>query len=90
MGPQVTVQGDEVEQLKRMVDIQRQIVELARQNEIARKQCEALREERARDARRLARRGLSLQPVDRSRWRRRIANALAALLAALVPPRLGM
>jgi hypothetical protein len=90
MGPEVTVQGDEVEQIRRMVDIQRQIVELARQNEIARKQCETLREEQAREARRLARRGLSRQPVDRSRWRRRVANALAALLAAVVPPRLGM
>jgi hypothetical protein len=36
---------DEVEQLKQLVAIQTQIVELARQNELTARECEALRQE---------------------------------------------
>ena len=38
----------EVEQIKRLIEIQTQIVELAKQNELTEKQCEALRDELAR------------------------------------------
>lgn len=37
----------EVEQIKRLIEIQTQIVELAKQNELTEKQCEALRHELA-------------------------------------------
>ena len=36
---------DEVEQIKRLIEIQKQIVELAKQNELTAKACEALRHE---------------------------------------------
>jgi hypothetical protein len=38
---------DEAEQIKRLIEIQTQIVELAKQNEIAERECEALRRELA-------------------------------------------
>ena len=38
---------DEVEQIKELIEIQMQIVELARQNEVTRRECEALRHELA-------------------------------------------
>ena len=79
----------EVEQLKRLIEIQRQIVELAKQNEIARRQCEALREERARDVRRLARCSAFRETGGLRRLARRLANATAALVALLLPPRMG-
>jgi hypothetical protein len=39
---------DEVEQLRQMVAIQTQIVQLAKQNELTQKECEVLREELSR------------------------------------------
>lgn len=38
---------EEIEQLKRLIEIQSQIVELAKQNELTQKQCELLRHELA-------------------------------------------
>ncbi len=43
---------DEVEQIKRLIEMQRQIVELAKQNELTEKECEALRRELAPAVRR--------------------------------------
>ena len=48
---------DEVEQIKRLIEIQRQIVELAKQNELTEKECEALRRELERPMRRSPERG---------------------------------
>ena len=42
---------DEVEQIKRLIDVQTQIVELAKQNEITQQQCKALRRELERGLR---------------------------------------
>lgn len=47
---------DEVAELKRLIAIQTQIVELAKQNELAEKECAELRQELSRSARRPARR----------------------------------
>jgi hypothetical protein len=49
---------DEVEQIKRLIEIQKQIVELAKQNELTERECEALRHELSRSARRPANRRL--------------------------------
>jgi hypothetical protein len=43
---------DEVEQLKRLIAIQTQIVELARENELTEQQCAALRQELSQARRR--------------------------------------
>jgi hypothetical protein len=43
---------DEVEQIKRLVEIQKEIVELAKQNELTAKECDALRHELAQSTRR--------------------------------------
>ena len=42
----------EIDQLKQLVEIQSQIVEVAKQNELTEKECEALRHELAQSARR--------------------------------------
>ena len=42
----------EVEQIRRLIEIQSQIVELAKQNELTERQCEVLRHDVARGARR--------------------------------------
>jgi hypothetical protein len=42
----------EVEQIKRLIEIQSQIVELAKQNELTEQQCEMLRHDLARGTRR--------------------------------------
>jgi hypothetical protein len=47
---------DEVDQLKRLIEIQREIVELAIQNELTEQECEALRHELSRAQRRPERR----------------------------------
>ena len=44
---------DEVEQIKRLIELQREIVELAKQNELTEKECEALRRELTPAARRV-------------------------------------
>jgi hypothetical protein len=51
----------EIEQLKRLIEIQSQIVELAKKNELTEKQCEALRHELAQGVR---------PPTFWQRWRR--------------------
>jgi hypothetical protein len=52
---------DEVAELKRLIAIQTQIVELAKQNELAEKECAELRQELSRSARRPARRWSPMQ-----------------------------
>ena len=79
---------DEVEQLKRLVEIQSQIVELARRNEFAARECETLREELARAASRRAR-VCAGQPTGVRRLVRRIVGAVATLFAMVLPPRMG-
>ena len=54
---------DEVAELKRLIAIQTQIVELAKQNELAEKECAELRQELSRSARRPARRWSPMQMV---------------------------
>jgi hypothetical protein len=50
----------EIDQIKRLIEIQTQIVELAKQNELTEKQCKALRDELAQRAhRRTAAQGAS-------------------------------
>jgi hypothetical protein len=44
--------SDEIEQIKRLIEIQTQIVELAKQNELTEKECEALRRELSQVVRR--------------------------------------
>jgi hypothetical protein len=44
-------ESGEIEQLKRLIEIQSQIVELAKKNELTEKQCEALRHELAQGVR---------------------------------------
>ena len=43
---------DEAEQIKRLIEIQKQIVELAKQNELTAMECEALRNELSQATRR--------------------------------------
>jgi hypothetical protein len=78
---------DEIEQLRQLIEIQSQIVELARQNELTAKECEELRERLACEARQRARR--SRFPGGVHRLGRRFVAAVAALGALLLPPRPG-
>ncbi len=50
---------DEIEQLKQLVAIQTQIVELAKQNELTERECEALRRQLAEQVRRPRQQNLS-------------------------------
>ena len=54
---------DEVEQIKRLIEIQKQIVELAEQNELTAKECEALRRDLSQSARRPPRRWLRINAL---------------------------
>jgi hypothetical protein len=54
-------ESQEIEQLKRLIEIQSQIVELAKKNELTEKQCEALRHQLAQGVR---------PPTFWQRWRR--------------------
>ena len=77
--------SDEIEQLKRLIEIQTQIVELAKQNENAKKECKVLRDELScevrRRALRSARRGriVPLPKGQPSSWAVRIASIFSAL-----------
>jgi hypothetical protein len=60
-GHKAATKLDEAEQIKRLIEIQRQIVELAEQNELTAKECEALRRELSQSTRRApkGRRGIN-------------------------------
>lgn len=95
-------ESEEIEQLKRLIEIQTQIVELAKQNELAERECEAVWQELSRDARRRARRSFLRPSGGRGsrawtehfsepvrRVFQRTASGATALGAWLLPPRMG-
>jgi len=61
---------DEIEQLKQLIAIQNQIVELAKQNELTQKECEAMRQELSQNIRSSRRRNSSFAQLARSFFKR--------------------